>query len=526
MSETGQMTRAAGVVGLATLASRVLGFVRDAATAWFFGAGIAADAFFVAYRLPNLLRRLFAEGALTVAFVPVFSEHLEKQGKKSAFAMAGAAFRLLALVLLFVSAAGVLFAPWIVSVAAPGFAKDPGKLALTVSLTRVLFPFILFVSLAALAMGILNSLGHFATPAFSPVPMNVAMIASVFLFTPFFDPPVMGLAWGVILGGILQFAVQVPSLVKRGIVPWRGKNLLDPGVRRVVRLMGPSVIGAATYQINVLVGTLLASLLPSGSVSYLYYADRVVEFPLGIFGIALATAALPGLSRLASRGDIAGARESFSHAMRLVFFITLPASVGLIALSLPIVEILFGRGRFTPLAARETSVALIYYSIGLCAFSAVRVAVNVLYAFQDTVTPMRLSVLGLVANMVFAVALMGPMRHGGLALATTLASFFHLALLGVCLRRRLGSLAGRAILVSFMKTALASLAMGGLVLVLARWLPLVGDHPLRVRVVSLALCVFAGAAVFAAAAWLLKSPELTALAGLVRGRMKRHGRAA
>jgi putative peptidoglycan lipid II flippase len=290
--------------------------------------------------------------------------------------------------------------------------------------------------------------------------------------------------------------------------------------------MGPSVIGAATYQINVLVGTLLASLLPSGSVSYLYYADRVVEFPLGIFGIALATAALPGLSRLASRGDIAGARESFSHAMRLVFFITLPASVGLIALSLPIVEILFGRGRFIPLAARETSVALIYYSIGLCAFSAVRVAVNVLYAFQDTVTPMRLSVLGLVANMVFAVALMGPMRHGGLALATTLASFFHLALLGVCLRRRLGSLAGRAILVSFMKTALASLAMGGLVLVLARWLPLVGDHPLRVRVVSLALCVFAGAAVFAAAAWLLKSPELTALAGLVRGRMKRHGRAA
>ncbi|MFP4477189.1 MAG: murein biosynthesis integral membrane protein MurJ [Desulfatibacillaceae bacterium] len=514
MSETGQMTRAAGVVGLATLASRILGFVRDAVTAWFFGAGMAADAFFVAFRLPNLLRRLFAEGSLTVAFIPVFSELIETKGRKEAFAMAGATFRLLSLVLLVISALGVLAAPWVVRVIAPGFADDPEKLALTIRLTRITFPYIFFVALMALAMGILNTLRHFAAPALAPVMLNVAMIGSVFLLAPLFDPPVVGLAWGVILGGALQFLFQVPSMLKRGVVLWRGASLWHPALGRVGRLMGPTVLGAATYQINILVGTLLASLLAEGSVSYLYYADRLVQFPLGIFGIALATAALPTIARQAARGDDGGVGESFSYAVRLALFISVPATVGLIVLRVPIVALLFERGEFDPLATRQTAVALVYYALGLCSFSAVRIVVNVFYALQDTATPVRVSIISLAANMVLSLALMGPLAHGGLALATTLASTLNLLLLMINLKGRLGSLFGRDIMASLLKTAAGSAVMGGAVWLLAGWLP-TGSGTLE-RLGVVAVCMTVGGVVYAGAALAFRSPELIDMANVVR----------
>ncbi|MFH1886847.1 MAG: murein biosynthesis integral membrane protein MurJ [Pseudomonadota bacterium] len=518
MSEKRQMARAAGVVGGATLLSRMLGFVRDAVTAWFFGTGMAADAFFVAFRIPNLLRRLFAEGSLTIAFVPVYTKEMEENGHEGAFALAGAAFRLLALVLAGVTALGILLSPWIVAVMAPGFGRDPAKLALTISLTRIVFPYVFFICLVALCMGILNAMNHFFAPAVAPALLSVAMIGAVFCLTPFFDPPVQGLAWGVVLGGVLQLLLQFPFLRKKGVRLRRGRLLWHPAMSRVLTLMGPAVFGAAVYQVNIVVGTLLASLLPGGSVSFLYYADRVVQFPLGVFGIALATATLPSLSRQAAKGDMEGLADSFSFSMRLVFFITLPAAVGLIVLREPIVALLFQRGAFNPEATRMTADALLYYAMGLWAFSAVRIVVAVYYSLQDTWTPVRAAMISLLANAVLALALMGPMLHGGLALATTLASILNLAILMGLLRRRLGTMQGRVILASVSRSLAASAVMG-----LAIYLGVRQVVPdLHVPFLRLSLgvggLILLGVAVFAASARVLGMRELSYAFAMVRKR--------
>lgn len=470
MSEREEMTRAAGVVGGATAISRVLGYVRDAVVAYFFGATMSADAFFVAFRIPNLLRRLFAEGSLTIAFVPVFSEYLEKKGKDEALKMAGAAFRLLGLILAGVTILGVVFAPAIVKVIAPGFAQDPEKLALTVTLTRITFPYIFFIGLVALCMGILNTMRHFAAPALAPVFLNIAMIGSVALFASRFDPPILALAIGVIIGGVLQLALQAPFMAKKGFSLFGELTLSHPGIKQVAILMGPAVFGAAVYQINIVVGTILASLLPSGSVSYLYYADRLTQLPLGVFGIALATATLPSLSRQAAKNDMAGLKDSFSYSMGLVFFISAPAAVGLIILGEPIVAFLFQRGAFDQEATRLTAQALLCYALGLCAFSGVRIVVSVFYALQDTVTPVRIAVISLAANIVFSLALMGPMLHAGLALATSLASVLNLALLTCLLRKKLGLLHGKKILFSLLKSFLCAIGMGVVIYYCARGL--------------------------------------------------------
>jgi len=317
MSENVRVTKAAGVVGTATLISRIFGLIRDVVIAWFFGAGLAADAFFVAFRIPNLLRRLFAEGSLSVAFIPVFTEYLANRGKAEAFSLARSAIRLLSVLLVFVTIAGILLAPLIVRIIAPGFADSPEKYSLTVTLTRIIFPYIFFICLVALCMGILNVLGHFAAPAFAPVLLNLAMICSVFLISPYMADPVTGLAIGVLIGGVLQLALQVPFLIKKGFYFWQKTKIYHPGLKKIGILMLPTIFGAAVYQINILVGTLLASLLPGGSVSYLYYADRLVQFPLGIFAIAIATAVLPSLSRQAVTNDFEGVRDTFGHAMKL-----------------------------------------------------------------------------------------------------------------------------------------------------------------------------------------------------------------
>ncbi|MBW1987933.1 MAG: murein biosynthesis integral membrane protein MurJ [Deltaproteobacteria bacterium] len=519
MSEKGKVARAAGVVGGATLASRVLGFVRDAVAAWFFGAGLAADAFFVAFRIPNLLRRLFAEGSLTIAFVPVFSQRMEDHGQQDAFAMARAGFRLLALVLAGVTVLGIVFAPQVVSVVAPGFARNPDKLALTVTLTRITFPYVFFICLVALCMGVLNGLGHFFAPAAAPVLLNVAMIGAVFGLAPLFEQPVVGLAWGVIIGGALQLFFQFPYLVKKGVRLWEGKSLWHPALGRVMVLMGPAVFGAAVYQVNILVGTLLASLLPPGSVSYLYYADRLVQFPLGVFGIALATAVLPTLSRQAARKDFDELAQSFSFAVRLLFFITLPAAAGLIVLRTPIVALLFERGEFGPAATAATARALLYYAVGLWAFSAVRIVVAVYYSLQDTWTPVRSAMISMAANAVFALALMGPMLHAGLALATSLASGVNLLILVALLRRRLGGLRGGDILSSVFRSAAAAGAMGLAVHFAAG--PVLGPDPSLPRLAG-GVCglVVLGMAVFAAGARALRLSEFDYALSMVRKRRR------
>ena len=518
MSEQAQVTRAAGVVGAATLASRIFGFLRDVVIAWFFGAGLAADAFFVAFRIPNLLRRLFAEGALSIAFVPVFTEVIEKQGMDEASSVARSAIRLLTLILTIVTVVGIVAAPVLVWVIAPGFAEDPDKFAVTVRLTRIMFPYILLVGLVALAMGILNPLGHFAAPALAPVLLNLAMIGGVLFISPHMKDPVTGLAIGVVFGGVLQLLLQLPFLAKRGVIFWQRARVYHPVLKKVAILMGPMVFGAAVYQINQLVGTLLASLLPEGSVSYLYYADRLVQFPLGVFAIALATAVLPSLSRQAAADDMAALKETFGYAMRLVFFITLPAMVGLIMLREPIVALLFRRGAFTVDTVRLTAYALLFYAAGLWAFSAVRIVVSIFYALQDTKTPVKIACISVAANIVLSIVLMQYLAHGGLALATSLASMVNLALLLYLLRRRLGRLGMKKTATSVFKSALFAAAMGAGVWLLARWFVPAGGGKTLHLLAAIAAAIAAGIGIYGLLHLAFRSPELGAIAELVSRR--------
>ncbi len=500
--EADRVTRAAGVVGVATLISRILGFARDMVIAFFFGTGASADAFFVAFRLPNLLRRLFAEGAFTVAFVPVFTQTMSREGKSYALETARAVLTALGVILAVLSVAGVLFAPAMVRVIAPGFTEDPAKLNQTIELTRIVFPYIFFIGLVAGCMGVLNSLQHFAAPALAPALLNLSMILAMVFFASRFQEPVYALAWGVMVGGIAQLLFQAPFMKRQGFSLRPSFRFRNPALKQILFLMTPAALGAAVYQINILVGTLLASLLPSGSVSYLYYADRVVQFPLGIFAIALGTASLPSLSRFAAQRDMDGLVDTFSHALRLTLFVAVPSTLGLILLREPIVGVLFQRGAFGGAAAAQTASALLYYSMGLWASSALRVVLSGFYALQDTKTPVKVAVLSLGANIAFSIVLMQFMAHNGLALATTLSSILNFSFLLFLLRSKTSRLDGRTIGRSLAKTLSASAAMLIPVSLLAR-IPLPGGGPGRLFLtMASALIVFLGAS------YALRSPEL------------------
>ena len=513
-SEKKKFTKAAGIIGIATFVSRIMGFVRDMVIAWFFGAGFLSDAFFVAFRIPNLLRRLFAEGSLSIAFVPVFTDYLTRDGSAEAFRMARSTLRMLAILLVVLTIAGVLSAPWIVRVVAPGFAG--AKFTLTVSLTRIMFPYIFFICLVALSMGILNTLGHFAAPALAPVFLNVAIIGGALFIAPHMETPVAGLAIGVLIGGFLQLALQVPFLIKKGFRFWQKAPVYHPGVKRIGKLMGPAVFGAAVYQINILIGTLLASLLPEGSVSYLYYADRLVQFPLGIFAISMSVAVLPSLSRQAAAKNFTELADTFAYAIQLIFFITLPAMVGLIVLREPIVALLFQRGEFGAESTRLTAYALIFYSLGLWAFSAVRIVVSTFYSLQDTVTPVKMASISIIANILLSLLLMGPLSHGGLALATSLASMINFFLLVWALRRRLGGMNGKKIIESIGKSVICALIMGGTLWFLLSLCPLPPKASLFRLLGGVISGVFLGMVVYLLAAYALRCPELKDIVRMVK----------
>jgi len=507
MSENSRVVKAAGVVGAATLTSRILGFIRDAVVAWFFGAGFSSDAFIAAFRIPNLLRRLFAEGSLSSAFIPVFTEYMVRQGQAEAFNLARSAFRLLGGVLIIAAICGVLLSPWMVRLIAPGFSAD--KLSLTITLTRLMFPYIFFIGLVALCMGILNVLGHFAAPAFAPVLLNLSIIGSVFFISPSLTPPVIGLAIGVLIGGFLQLALQLPVLIKRGFYFWEEAKMIHPGLKRVGTLIPPVIFGGAVYQINILIGTLLGSLLDQGSVSYLYFADRLVQFPLGVFAIAAATAILPSLSRQAATGDLGTLKDTFGQALRLIFFITIPATIGLIILREPIVALLFQRGEFDAQATRLTAQALLYYSVGLWAFSAVRIVTATFFALQDTKTPVRMACISIFANIVLGVVLMKPLAHGGLALATSLASMLNLGLLLSALRTRLGSLGWKSIAQSVCRSLLCSVVMGIAVHMAASFMITDKNSTLSGLIAGIAGSIAVGLCIYGAGSYMIKSPELS-----------------
>jgi putative peptidoglycan lipid II flippase len=439
------VVRAAAVVGAATLASRVLGFLRDLAVAQVFGAGPATDAFFVAFRLPNLLRRLVAEGALSPAYIPVFTEYLTTRPRAELLRMFRAVSGGTALVLAGLTLAGVVGAPLLVRVMAPGFFADPVTGYLTVRLTRIMFPYLFFVGLAALAMGMLNAQRHFVTPALAPIMLNLAMIGAVFGVAPYLREPVFGLAVGVLVGGLGQFLIQVPSLARRGLLIAPTLDRHHPAVRRIVHLMTPVALGQSATQLNILVDTIIASFLIGGSVSYLYYADRLVEFPLGVFGIAIATAVLPTLSEQAATGDPAALRATQSFALRLAAFVSLPAGVGLLVLREPLVRVLYQRGEFGSVATAQTAWALGFYALGLVGFGSVKIGAQAFYALGDTRTPVKVAVGAMALNSVLAVALAFPLRHGGLALATACSATANSLALAWLLRRRLGAAGAAAV---------------------------------------------------------------------------------
>jgi putative peptidoglycan lipid II flippase len=518
-SENARVVRAAGVVGIATMLSRIFGFIRDMVVAGFFGAGLTTDAFFVAFRIPNLLRRLLAEGSLTVSFVPVFTEYLRNKTREESLELANITFTALSIILVVVSLMGVAFSPLIVTVMAPGFVKAPAQYDLAVFLTRLMFPYIFLIALVALSMGILNSLRHFAAPALSPVVLNLSMIIAALTLRDFFREPIVALAIGVMAGGILQLVMQWPFLIKMGVRLKPDFHFRHPGVKRIGLLMLPAAFGAAIYQINIFIGTILASLLPTGSVSYLYYADRIVELPLGVFAIAVGTATLPSFSEQVALGKIEELKRTIAFSLRLILFITIPATVAMIVLRSPIISVLFQRGEFSVQATTLTAQALLFYAVGLWAFSVIRIIVAVFYALQDTRTPMKAAIVSLIVNAIFSVALMFPLKHGGIALATSVASAVNVGMLWVILKRRVGAILDAEFYRSFGKTVFASLVMGGMILVVDLIYPWRPSGPFNARLIYLVLSVTGGGAVFFAAAFLLKSPEIELMLRAVRRRI-------
>ena len=460
MSENHKITKAATVIGTGTFLSRILGFLRDMVIAHFFGAGMAADAFFVAFRIPNLWRRLVGEGSLTISFIPVYTEYLTQRSEEETREVTHIAFTLAGVILLILTIFGIFFSPILIHIIAPGFARVPEKFQLTVTLNQIIFPYLFFMGLFALCMGVLNSLRHFFAPAIAPIFLNISIIASVFLFYHTFQKPVMALAIGVLAGGVIQFLFQIPFLLKRGISFRFNFNFRHPAIKRIGFLMVPGLIGTAVYQINVFIDTIFASFLPSGSVSYLFFADRLMEFPLGIFAIALGMAALPSLSELFSKGKIDELKDTISFTFRLVSFISIPAMVGLIALRTPIINLLFQRGLFDYSATVMTAKALLFYSVGLWAIAGSRTIVPAFYSLQDTWTPLKIALICLGANVILNSILIFPLKHAGLALATSLSSILNLILLLRKLTPKLGRLDLKKNIQSLLQILLCSLPMG------------------------------------------------------------------
>lgn len=503
------MTRSVMVVGVATLSSRVTGLMRDMVLAWIVGASGQADAFFAAFRLPNFLRRIFAEGSLSTAFVPVFTELKITHGSQEAFRLGSNVLSILIPMLMIVSGAGVLFAPQIVTVMTPGWLGDPQKFSLTVTLARWMFPYILLISVAAMAMGMLNAHGHFAAPAFAPVLLNVAMICSAIIAGRTMEEPVLGIAWGVLIGGVAQIAIQVFPLWKRGFRPKPVFNLRDPYLEKVGRLFLPSLFGSTVYQVNMLAVTILASLLPSGSLSYLFYADRLMEFPLGVFAVSVGTVALPAMSAYAAKRDMENLKATLSFAFRQVSLIMIPASVGLIVLREPLMEVIFQRGQFDPQATKLSAQALLCYSLGLWFVAQLRVVGPFFYALQDAKTPMLAATSSLVANIVMAVILMVPFSHSGLALALSGAAALQLAILLLRMKSKLGMVPWKELFKNFHTVAMASFVMGAMCSLGPSMLGWSQETPFVIKVTILLGLVVLGAMIYAAILGILRVDDLS-----------------
>jgi putative peptidoglycan lipid II flippase len=508
--------RSVATVGSLTMVSRLFGFVRDILTAAILGAGPVADAFFVAQRLPNLFRSLFAEGAFSAAFVPLANRALVDGGKPALRDFAEEAFAALFAALLIFVILGEAFMPWVMNAIAPGFEGEPGKFQLVVTLTRITFPYLLFISLTALQGGLLNTIDRFAAAAATPVLLNLFLIAALLLMAALHWADGTVLAWALTLSGVAQFAWLMVSCHRGGVGLRLRVPHLTPAVRQTLKIMGPGVLGAGVTQLNLLVSTALASMLPSGSVSYLYYADRLNQLPLGVVGIAVATAILPPLSRQVGNGDVDGAVATQNRGLELALLLTLPAATGLAILALPILSTLFERGAFGPVEASATASALIAYAVGLPAFVLVKVLAPAFFARHDTATPVKVAIVSLATNLLLTLILMRFFAHVGVAIALSASGWLQAVVLMALLARRSHFHFDARSRAKLPRIVLATLGMA-VVLLIARALlqpALVAAAPLKLT--ALAALVAAGLVTFLALALVLGVADLRELRGQLR----------
>ena len=465
MSTNRAIAKSTIIISFATSLSRVLGFMRDVLIANFFGTGLAAEAFVVAFRIPNLLRDLVGEGAANAAFVPVFSEYLYRKNKEEFWQAVQKTLVIAFFVLGIFCAGGMLFSGLIVRMIAPGFSRDPAKLSLAIHLTRITFPYLLLVGLTAYQMGVLHTFKSFLAPALGPCMLNIGMILSLLFAVRFSQEPIIGLAIGVLIGGLLQLAIQVPSMRRVGFrFSFADLNLdfKHPAVRKIGRLLSPRILGSAVYQLNVFADTIMASLsgiVGLGGVAAIYYANRIIQLPMAIFGIALSSALLPTMSEQVAQEDITGLKKTLNFSLKAIYLVIFPAALGLIVLAHPIITALFQRGKFDVYSANITSQALIFYCLGLLAFSSVKILVSCFYSLQDTVTPIRSAAVSLAINIVLNIILMFPLKIGGLALASSISATFNFFNLLHLLRKKIGPIIDKESYASLLKISLAAFIM-------------------------------------------------------------------
>jgi len=510
--------RSGSVVAVMTLLSRVLGFVRDQVLAIVFGAGATTDVFLVAFKIPNFLRRLFAEGAFAQAFIPVFTEYREKGDRESLKELAAHVSGTLTVVLLIITTLGVMFAPFIVMVFAPGFIGNDEQFELATHMLRITFPYLLAISLVAYSGSILNTFGQFGIPSFTPVLLNICMIGAALFVSPLFERPIVALAWGVFAAGISQLVLQLPFLQRLGLLPKPRWGWKHSGVRRILRLMAPAVLGSSVAQINLLLDTVIATFLVSGSLSWLYYSDRLMEFPLGLIGVTLGTIILPRLSREYTNNAEDSYKNTITWALRITILIGLPATVGLIALAGPMLTTLFEYGAFSANDTYLATFSLIAYSFGIPAFIVIKIFTPAFFARQDTKTPVRIGIVALISNMVYNLLFVLPMvwldfiaPHTGLALATTASAVQQAWMLYRELKKRKLYEIDKAVVTLLVRTLPALVAMAILLLFLQNidWHTLSANE----RVIRLLASIAAGAGIYAVALLLcgvrprdLKSP--------------------
>ena len=521
-----RLARSAGVFGLATITSRILGLVRDQVLAFYFGAGDANDAFRVASRIPNLVRDLFAEGAMSAAFVPTFTRQLTLHGREQSWRLASSVINALVIVTGVIVVIGIVFAEPLVRLFASEFSAVPGKIELTIYLTRIVFPFLTLVAVAAVLMGMLNSLGHFFVPALSPAMFNVAVIVISLALIPFSDSigvqPITIVAIATLVGGVAQLVIQWPPLRKEGFRYQPVLDLKDEGLHKVLLLMGPGTIGMAATQINVFVNTVLATGEGTGAVSWLDFAFRLMYLPIGLFGVSIATAATPAISRMVAEQDFPRIRSTLANALGLMLFLNLPATIGLIVLAQPIVAMIFERGNFTAADTIATAAALQFYAIGLCGYSIVRIISPTFYAVGRSRIPVMVSAGSVVVNIALNVTLVRMLGYRGLALGTSITAIINASVQLFLLRREIHGIAGSRIAASFMKVIAASAVMGVVTWTVHQ--AMIGVLPgasLALQMLRLLVTIVASLAALVAAAQVLRIQEYAEARDLILGRLKR-----